>query len=285
MRKHYFIFAAVISLASSAATASPFASRVVESVGYPTTPGLYTNPDSILGKPAVQFYDAFEDQTFRTSVVSAPYGTAADQSTPVITTIAASQSITVEFDHNVEDDPQNPFGVDLIVFGNSFFTASSPVTPTTNMGSVNIASGVNSEPVTVEVAQSLSGPWYSFAPRTADGLFPTQGYLWNEATSSWGAESDFTKPVDPSLTEASFAGLTAAEAIALYDGSGGGTGFDLAASGFEWIRYVRLTGDGGEIDALADVTPIPEPGSALASAASAGLLLRRSRKSRRRSRA
>lgn len=269
----------LVVLGQAAPTAaSPFATEVVTSVGYPTTPGLYTNPAAVLGKPTTQFYDAFEDATFRSTVVSAPFGTATDQLSSIITTVAAGQSITVTFDHNIENDAQNPFGVDFIVFGNSFFTASSPVTPGSDMGTLNIASGLNSEPLTIEVAQSLSGPWYSYAPRTADGLFPTQGYVWNAATSSWGAESDFTKPVDPSLTESSINGLSAASAIALYNGSGGGAGFDLTGSGFEWIRYVRITGDGGEIDAIADVTAVPEPGTVgLIAIASIALLRRRTR--------
>ena len=30
--------------------------------------------------------------------------------------------LILSFDHPVADDPQNPFGVDLLVFGNAFFT-------------------------------------------------------------------------------------------------------------------------------------------------------------------
>lgn len=254
------------------AAASPFASQVVEATGY-GTPGLYTTPAAVLGKPTTQFYDAWEDQVFRTSAISAPFGTAPDGTTPLITTISNTQSITVTFDQNVENDPKNPFGVDLLVFGNSFFTGSAFVTPETNPSAVSILGGANSEPVTVSVAQSLSGPWYTFAG-TGDGLFPTQGYRLNG--NNWAAESDFTRPVNPAYTDATFENLTLTEAVALYDGSGGGAGFDLALSGFEWIRYVRLTGNGGEVDAIADVSPIPEPSSlAVVLSGAAGLLLRR----------
>ncbi|HLP76647.1 MAG TPA: hypothetical protein VK327_06960, partial [Candidatus Paceibacterota bacterium] len=76
---------------------------------------------------------------------------------------------------------------------------------------------------------------------------------------------DFTKPVNPAMEgviEAAIGnGLTAADAIDLYAGSGGGTGIDLQASGFAWIQYVRFEGIdpdayGGEIDAVAAVRPM-----------------------------
>ena len=36
--------------------------------------------------------------------------------------VGARGSITVEFDHDVVDDPRNPFGLDFIVFGNAMHT-------------------------------------------------------------------------------------------------------------------------------------------------------------------
>ena len=116
----------------------------------------------------------------------------------------------------------------------------------------------------------------------ADGLFPTNAYRWDRAAARWtDEEADFTKPVNPALTPADFAGKTAADALDLYDGSGGGTGFDLAAVGLPWIEYVRVEGvtgfAGGEIDAVADVSPVPEPAGVALIAAAGGLLCRRRR--------
>jgi hypothetical protein len=58
---------------------------------------------------------------------------------------------------------------------------------------------------------------------------------------------------------------TSADAMALYDGSAGGTGFDLAESGYDWIQYIKFEGVagicGGEVDAIADVAPVPVPGA------------------------
>jgi hypothetical protein len=56
-------------------------------------------------------------------------------------------------------------------------------------------------------------------------------------------------------------GLTAADAIDLYTGAGGGAGFDLRESGFTWIQYVKVEGidpdfSVGEVDAFAAVRPM-----------------------------
>lgn len=72
---------------------------------------------------------------------------------------------------------------------------------------------------------------------------------------------DFTKPVNPAFAQLLSGGtLMAADAIDYYTGSGGGTGFDLAESGFSSIRYIKMEGispewAGGEIDACAIVRP------------------------------
>jgi hypothetical protein len=197
--------------------------------------------------------------TYRASLVVGAYNRDPGGKSTVVT-VSAGQQFIVGFDHDVRHDPRKPYGIDLIVFGNSFFTAGSAVTPTSDWSNVSIAGGVNTEPLSVSVAQLSTGPWYTFSGRTGDGLFPTEAYGWDKKTSAWGPEQDFTKPVNPALTESDFVGKSAADGVALYDGSGGGAGFNLASSGFDWIRYVRFTGDGGEVDAVADVTPVPEPG-------------------------
>ena len=117
--------------------------------------------------------------------------------------------------------------------------------------------GVFGEPVTVSVAQSLDGPWYTFESPTADGYYPTQPWAWDRTTHDWSSqELDWTKPVNPSLTGTDFAGLTVADAIDLYAGSAGGTGFDIDQFGLDWIQYVMVTdpaNNQGEITGIADV--------------------------------
>ena len=88
--------------------------------------------------------------------------------------------------------------------------------------------------------------------------------------------ADACYPVDPSLSWASLQGLTLAEVAKRYNGSAGGTGFDIGklnlptnAQGRKWFRYVRISGmesvtpndDGDyftspEVDAVADVAPV-----------------------------
>ena len=271
---------ATVAVGSSPAAADPYATTVVSSTGYPATPGLYTDPSAALGKPTTSFVDSFENQTYRTSVVGAAFGNT-PAGGPTVATVSAGQSIVVGFDHDVFDDPANPYGVDLLVFGNAFFAASGAVTPTTDPRTISITSGALAEGLTVSVAQSPTGPWYTYSGRTGDGMFPTQADRWNAAAGAYGPESDFTKPVNPALTNASFLNKTVDQAIGLYDGSGGGAGFDLAESGFAWVRYVQFTGTGGEIDAVSDVAPaVPEPGTAGIAGVlvTAGLLARKQRR-------
>jgi hypothetical protein len=170
-------------------------------------------------------------------------------------------SITVKFDHPVSDDPANPYGIDLNVFGNSFYTSSGTVNDTTNMDSHFLVGGIFAEPVVVSVSPDNVN-WYTYADGPyGDTAFPTQGYEWNAGWTS--TETDFTKPVNPTLGSilgAPGQQMLAADAMASYVRAGGGTGVDLAESGFESIQYVRVESTAqfrdGEIDAFADVRPM-----------------------------
>lgn len=186
--------------------------------------------------------------------------------------LRAGGRAVVEFDPPIGNNPDDGgafhWGVDFIVHGNAFFASIQGISGDTPMDAVVLSGSVMSEPVVVSVAQTITGPWYTFE-RTADDLFPTQPWAWN---GGWtGEEQDWTKPVDPRFTAADFAGITAAGAIGLYAGSAGGTPFDLDwltddagnPVQLEWIRFVRLSdplGMQGEICGVVDVPPAP-PGS------------------------
>ena len=187
-------------------------------------------------------------------------------------------SITLEFDHGILDDPRNPFGLDFIVYGNTFQEigggawfdgVSDPA------GVVVSTDTMVAEPGLVEVSADgetwfafTNGPWADDFTPTLSHCYDTEnpdaslfeGNLW------WGAPTDATRPVDPTAGPGDFKGRTLAEIAQLYDGSAGGTGFDI--SGFDlprdglgrkYVRFVRITSldpyDTTEVDAVADVAP------------------------------
>jgi hypothetical protein len=192
----------------------------------------------------------------------------------LITTITPGAQITVTFDHDIMNDPLNPYGIDFIVFGNDLYWGSGMVHSTTDMDEYYISSGYGwGSPGVVSVAQYEDGPWYTFeaGPYFDTNTYPTQAFAWDSETDTWGEELDWTKPVDPDLDPAEdFAGLSVAEVIALYDGSAGGTGYDLAdlydlyGVELDWIRYIRVESYGSnyvEVDGFADVAAVPIPGA------------------------
>lgn len=182
----------------------------------------------------------------------------------LITTLNTGASITVEFDHNVVNELGNPYDIDFIVYGNPFFVGEGGmIWHDTNMEDYHIKnSGIFREPVTVSVSPNLTD-WYTYTNGPfADDYFPTNAFEWDRDADDWGTELDWTKPVNPELGAEDFAGLSVAAAIDLcYKGSAGGTGFDLAESGFEWIRYIKVEGMDrhGEIDGFSDVAAVPIP--------------------------
>lgn len=178
-----------------------------------------------------------------------------------IVSIGEGGSLTVRFDEPVIDDPSHPFGADLIVFGNGGFVDSSfpfgvidPVTPTF---------GVD----TMHVSVSANGVDYFDLGAFSEGFVPAQGYLDVDPFSGTPGDvpSDFTRPVNPALSAGDFAGLTYAQALALYDGSGGGTPIDISAAGLPAISFVRIdvpADPSGEFSVELDaVAAVPEPSS------------------------
>lgn len=182
------------------------------------------------------------------TVFNSPFGT--DE----IVSIGEGGSLTIQFNTPVTDDPDNLFGIDLLVFGNAMFTFGG--------SGVGNPAGLFSEPGIIEV--SVDGTtWFAVADALADDLFPTEGYrdLTDPfATTPGSVESNFTQPVDPALSLADFSGLTYAQVLEIYNGSGGGAGVDIGALGLSEISFVRISNPEGsgitpEIDGFADVSP------------------------------
>ena len=183
---------------------------------------------------------------------------AANRSYEVVT-IGGGGSLTLRFSHPVADDKNNPYGIDLIVFGNAFQTVSGGGDWTNGDPEQTLVGGqVFAEPALVSVSQDGVW-WYSFEDGPfADGFAPTAGFRWDRIRRTWGEPLDPTRPVDPALGPADCAGKNMAEMIDLYDGAAGGAGFDIGSLGLDWIQYVRIenlpdSSARSEVDAVADV--------------------------------
>ena len=252
----------IITLAcASISQAQMFANKVVESSGLGADP-FYNDPNAMLGRPTLWNHDEFgggPKQRVATSIVYGPWQQD-DQGNNVVTSIPTGGRVTVSFDEAIVDDPLNWYGMDFTVYGNSSFLSNGFVEWNTNLETLQITgSEVFAEPMQVSVSPDLVN-WYTYTSTFADDLFPTQAFDWDFEIHNWGADADWTKPVNPSLTGEDFNGLSVANGIALYEGSAGGTSFDLAESGFASIRYIRFDGSGGEIDGVSRVGhAVPEP--------------------------
>ncbi|MDZ4755822.1 MAG: hypothetical protein SGJ11_15160 [Phycisphaerae bacterium] len=224
---------------------SPFATSVVSYV-----PGLgaatgYTNPAVALGMP-----ERFTGEGLMPQTVT-PFQPAFLNSE--IVSIGFGGALVLAFDHDVLDDPANPFGIDLLVYSNAFFSDAFAGSGT--VGGIIGEGGA--------IAVSRDGVRWSTVPNVvADGLFPTLGYLdvGPYATLPGMVPSDFTKPVDPAHRGLSMIGMGWTDVLDAYDGAGGGAGIDLALVGLASIRFVRISGPATfgispEVDAVVDVAP------------------------------
>ncbi len=228
----------------------PFADAVVAyDPGANPAPG-YTTPETALGSP-----ERFTGEGVFPGCVT-PFNSAFGLDE--IVSIGSGGALTLAFDTPVTDDPANPFGVDLIVFGNALFIdAAFPAGEVGGLFAENVG--------TIEL--SADGvTWVPVPDVLPDGVFPTIGYA--DATPYQDVPgtvlTDFTKPVDPAMTMADVMGMSHADLIALYDGSGGGAGVDIGAVGLASVSFIRISNpdagaDNIEIDAVADVAPAGGP--------------------------
>lgn len=244
-----FLKATLVSIALSATPGmadddDPFADVIIEyDQGIGATLG-YTTPETALGAP-----ERFTGERFLPGVVT-PFFPAFMPNEVV--SIGAGGSLTVKFNTPVTDDPNNPYGIDLLIFGNSGFV-DSIMTDGVVTGMIGPEGGA------IELS-SDGVAWHDVDLVEADGLYPTMGYSDVPAYGEQPGQAPtvMTRPVDPRLRLDDFLGLTAEQVSTLYRGSGGGAGIDLAVVGLESISYVRISVPSDvaivpEVDAVADV--------------------------------
>lgn len=269
---------------------SPYGYEVVEFFTLEKSP-LYNQASNVLGHPTMGVFTSSSTYGDSGSTINPAYPAWSggrllslvgddDEGTPGF--------VTIKFDHDVLDDPNNPFGIDFLVFGNAFGVRDSDenIQLTTDPLTVSFTGKGSYENALVEVSQD-GETWYAYEKGPyADSFMPTLGYLYDPAAPDtglfngnlyWGRAARATRPVNPACSFSSFSGLNLAQVCQRYDGSAGGTGFDLAelplpenGNGVKWIRYVRIScveesndeGDFGynvpEIDAVADVAPVSD---------------------------
>lgn len=235
-----------VNIAARAVGQDEFASSVISYAPGSNAATGYTNPLSALGAPELLTGEGIDP-----SVVT-PFQPAFLPSE--IVSIGAGGQLTLGFSPPIVDHPGNPFGIDLIIFGNSFFIdAAYPQ---------GVVGGLVADGGTIELSADGTS-WISLPGLAADGHFPTLAFSDSGAyDSAVGSNAtDPCRPVDPALGVDSLIGLSYAELIDAYDGGSGGTGVDIKAAGLESVVAVRITVAPGfnpnvEVDAISRVRPL-----------------------------
>jgi len=270
MHKVHFVGLALALSFTVCTCAAQFAQSVAAynpGIGFATdfsTGAGFTNALAVLGEPS--------------RITPGPFGGPVDPFNPPylreqLVSIGAGGSLTVGFGTPIVNRPENPFGIDFIIFGNAGFVITNG---NFTGGGITDGSlfGANAGHTRVSVSTD-NLTWYLLDPAkapTVDGLFPTDGV------------GELTKAIDPALTSLSFGGRDLAGIRELYAGSGGGTGFDVAWAQDEAGRSVNLpsasfvrievVSGASEVDGIAIV---PEPATWALLAFGIVLLLARKR--------
>lgn len=252
----------VLAMGGAARATDPWADSVVGYAPGTTAQVGYTTPTVSIGSPERYTGENVFGGAFASPVTMFNPAYGDDE----IVSIGEGGQLTLRFDEPVTNDPSHLYGVDLIVFSNSGFVDFG--FPTGQHGSPTVLFGSNFGVASLEV--SADGVNFFPVAVRGDSMFPSEGWL-DVALPSLAPTppgtipTNFLRPVNPLLTAADFAGLSYAQSLALYDGSGGGMPVDIASSGLGAISYVRISvaddGNAGtsrhvEIDGLAAV---PEP--------------------------
>jgi hypothetical protein len=259
-----FVLALAGALFVPTITRAQFADTVISyTAGSGVTSG-YTDPTSALGAPS--------------QVTPGEYGGPVDPfDAPYLSSqivgIGTGGSLTLQFNSPIQNNPNNPYGLDFIIFGHAGFNIVNDDYSGGGITDGSLYTGGDNG-VTVSVSADGTTFYNLVSPfgTMVDGLFPTDG------------SGNPLMPVNPALTASDFNGLGLAGIRSLYAGSAGGAGYDLnwAVDGSDnpislaSVDYVRLqnSGDLAYIDA---VSVVPEPTTYALAITGAGLFLLRRR--------
>lgn len=216
---------------SSSHAQDPYADTVISYVPGTGQSASYENSSAALGAPSSV-----------ASITAPAFGNTN------IVGIGNGGELTLGFNTPVLNDPGgHAEGMDFTIFGNEFFV----------LGSNGISGIYDHTGLSVWVSEDNITYYELNSTTGADDLFPSEG------------SGDPGLPVNPALALSSFVGLTPAQALSLYDGSGGGASYSISwadnTSGqpvdLPSISYVRIEGTGGYgyVDAVARAESVPEP--------------------------
>jgi hypothetical protein len=248
LRNVCVMLASAILVYPSQVQAASYADSVVAYVPGTAAQG-FTNAAAALGEPSRSTPGQFGGPV---DPFNPPY--LADQ----VVSIGAGGSLTVGFSTPILNAPGHPFGLDFIIYGNAGFVITNG---NYSGGGITDGSLFGANPGTTRVSVSADNiNYFQLDPARApvvDTLFPTDG------------SGSFDLPVNPQLSQNDFAGLGLAGIRSLYNGSAGGSGFDLAwaqdANGqsvaLPEVRFIRVDVLSGvaEIDGVAAPGVVPEP--------------------------
>ena len=222
---------AVFLAICSNVSASPYASEAVVFSQGPGADAGYDNPDVVLGAPPTA-----DSYGWPVSVASGPW-----ESSDVVS-LGNGGSLVIKFDHKILNNPADvEYGIDLLVFGNSFFG-----TDWAGDGSIN---GTFFEPAMIEVSQDGVN-FYEIPGVFADELYPYTAGAGNFVHATPSGISYMGR--QPGDVEADFLG-----------GCGGAQVDISTAIGTDgvlgWVQYVRVTDIAGD-PYIADIVGFSDVG-------------------------
>ena len=238
------------------AASNDWASEIIEYTPGENVPFGYTNASAALWH-ASEITD-YEGSNTAVSVINPPW-----QNNQIVS-VGTGGKLILKMGKRVNnyDEPEHPFGIDLLVYGNTFFVYDyNEGLPETNTWYTS-----SEEPAEIWVSADLTN-WFIVTNCYADALLPTQSIDIN------GEPSDYLYPPSPDLLSNDwFDGTWSySNTVAVYDGSAGGAPVDLSqlkaadgeATNLSYINYVKIenpiSGNAAEIDAIAAVAEMPEP--------------------------